>query len=204
VPHEYGADPLDPWEILWVHFDGQLAPTFMDLIRAHGGMRVPLGLDIEMRDRWTELAFAQSAIYPGYDIFVNTALYALLGSIVFRLQTRQHRAASAAPFDVHRLQAYIHRHLAETITLEDLARQLHLSPTHFVRVFKKHLGVSPIYYVIQRRIALACTLLAETRLTIKQISQKVGYEDPYYFSRLFKKVMRTNPTDYRRDTRTTK
>jgi AraC-like DNA-binding protein len=67
-----------------------------------------------------------------------------------------------------------------------------------VRLFKRQFKVSPIYYVIQKRIAHACSLLTETALPLKQISQAVGYDDPFYFSRMFKKMMGVNPTEYRR------
>ncbi len=197
LPHDYAADPDDPWDILWVHFEGKLARSFMDPIRAHGGLCVPLGLDAEIRDRWIDMVIAFAADQPGHEILVNTAAYALLGSIVHRLSTRRDQASEPS-FDAHAIQSYIHHYLTETITLDDLARQFDLSPTHFVRVFKNHFGVSPIHYIIQRRVALACDLLAETSLTVKQISEKVGYDDPYYFSRLFKKVVRSNPTEYRR------
>ena len=99
--------------------------------------------------------------------------------------------------DVQKLQTYIHEHLREPITLAQLARVARLSPTHFARVFKQQFAVSPLYYVIQKRIALACSLLTETGMPMKQISEAVGYDDPYYFSRLFHKVTGVSPTQYR-------
>jgi transcriptional regulator GlxA family with amidase domain len=64
-------------------------------------------------------------------------------------------------------------------------------------VFKKQFGVSPLYYVIQKRVALAGAMLTETDLSMKEVAAAVGYDDPYYFSRIFRKVAGASPTQYR-------
>ncbi len=196
-PHTYGSDKKEPWDIVWVHFVGQLAPALVKEIRSFGGLCVDLGLDAEIRDRWVELVIAHAARGPAWEWRVNPALCALLGLIIHRLRRRAARPQLEPSFDVHKLRRYIHLHLADPITLEDLARQVNLSPPHFSRLFKQQFAVSPIYYVIQERIALASSLLVETAMPLKQISETIGYDDPYYFSRLFKKMTGRNPTAYR-------
>ena len=196
--HEYRSDKRKPWEIAWVHFTGQLAPFFVKKIRRLGGMRADLGLDDEIRDRWFDLVIAHSARGPGFEAKTNTALYALLGLIIHRLQLKTRAPQVKKTLNVHRLQTYIHHHLAEPITLDHLARQASLSAPHFSRVFRKLFSVSPMHYVLQKRIAQACSLLTETSMQLKQISRAIGYEDPYYFSRIFKKMMGANPSAYRR------
>ena len=82
-------------------------------------------------------------------------------------------------------------------TLAELAREAKLSVVHFNRVFKKQFGISPMNYVIQKRVALACSLLTETGQPLKQVGERVGYRDPFFFSRQFKKVMGVSPSGYR-------
>ena len=196
-PHTYGSDRRQPWDILWVHFEGSLAREFVASIRRFGGARVDLDLHPELRDRWIELVVAHAVAGPGSKVRCDTALCGLLGLIVSRLEANAHPSAVKAPLDVHRLQTYIHHHLRESLTLAALARQANLSPTHFVRVFKKQFAVSPMHFVTQKRIALACSLLRETTMPLKEISPAVGYADPYYGSRVFKKVMGVSPMHYR-------
>lgn len=196
-PHRYGSDKKEPWDIVWVHFAGPRARGLVAEIRRFGAGGVDLGLDAEIRDRWIELVIAHAARGPAWVWRVSPALYALLGLIIHRLHRRAVTPAQAPPFDVHRLRAYIHHHLAEPITLAGLARQVNLSAPHFSRLFKQQFMVSPIYYVIQERVALASALLVETALPLKQIAQLVGYADPYYFSRLFRKVTGRAPSAYR-------
>jgi AraC-like DNA-binding protein len=195
--HEYGADPREPWNIVWVHYQGRLAKAFTDVIRGFGGPHVALGLDDQLRDRWLELVAAHLPRDPRGAVRVNTALYALLGMVIHRLQQRAQVRPATDALNLHCLQTYIRQHLTESITLADLARQVNLSPTHFARVFKQQVGISPINYVIQKRIMQGGSLLTETNQPLKQIAAAVGYEDPFYFSRLFKKTIGVSPAAFR-------
>jgi AraC-like DNA-binding protein len=194
VPHAYGADTNDPWDIVWVHFDGRLARTFVERIRRFGGARVDLGQDAELRSRWLELVIFHTAKRPHQEIRSNTLLAALLGQIIYRLETKRAAPRDEPPFDVARLQAYIHQRLREPITVADLAREANLSTPHFNRVFRRLFAVSPMQYVLQTRVAQASALLTETAMPLKQIGAVVGCADPYYFSRLFKKMTGQSPS----------
>lgn len=198
-PHAYAANPTNPWDIVWVHFEGSWAGWFADQIRrgGDGTWWVGLGLDAEIRDRWLDLVMVHAQLGPGGGIRCDTGLAAVLGMIIDRLHRRPAGSTEPTGFDAAKLQRYIHEHLREPVTLAQLAAVANLSPAHFARMFKRQFGVSPVYYVIQKRVALACTLLTETNLAVKQISAAVGYDDPYYFSRLFHKVTGTTPTEYR-------
>ena len=200
-PQTYGSDRRDPWEILWVHCRGPLATEFVRQIRYYGIPDADLGLDPEIRDRWTELVLTFGQREPGFQVRVNTGLAGLFGLILFRLLRHTVVPEREQPLDVPRLQSYIQEHLREPVTLADLARQAHLSPTHFARVFKQQFQVSPIYYLLQQRVSLAASLISETSMPFKEISQAVGYADPYYFSRLFKKMTGLSPTAYRHSKR---
>jgi AraC-like DNA-binding protein len=196
-PHSYGSDARRPWDIVWLHFQGDLAEDFVQTIRQYGGVRVDYGLDPELRDRWMELVITHNSDTAGAELRGHTGLAGLLGLILYRLQLQTIVPESQQPLEVAALQRFIHQHYRQPITLDDLAREANLSPTHFARVFKKQFQVSPMYYVIQKRIAVACSLLTESAMPIKEISAAVGYDDPYYFSRLFKKLTGVNPTTYR-------
>jgi AraC-like DNA-binding protein len=197
-PHAYGSDKTDPWDIVWVHFTGSLAVKFFRATRRIGQPHIELGLDAELRDRWLELVIAHSAHRAEFAVRCDTGLCALLGLILHRLQQRARSTATTTPLDTHRLQSFIHEHLAEPISVEQLAREASLSVPHFNRLFKQQFAVSPIYYVIQKRVALACSLLSETAMPLKQVAETVGYDDPFYFSRLFRKMTGISPSEYRK------
>jgi len=88
--------------------------------------------------------------------------------------------------------------LDRQITLDDLAKRSGFSAQHLNRVFRRTLGVTPLQYFQQARMELAARLLAENELTIKAIAAQVGFDDPYYFSRVFHEHFQQSPTDYRK------
>ena len=83
------------------------------------------------------------------------------------------------------------------MSLEEIAKSVNLSSSHFSALFKKKTGFSPIEYYNHLKIQKACQYLLFTDLRVKEISYKLGINDPYYFSRLFSKVMGMAPNDYR-------
>lgn len=92
---------------------------------------------------------------------------------------------------------YFEEHFAESINLESLAESLNYSVPHLLFLFKKRTGYSPIDYLIRIRIDRAVNLLAETDAAIREIAASVGYKDPYYFGRLFKKYKGVSPDRFR-------
>ncbi|HHU33496.1 MAG TPA: response regulator [Clostridia bacterium] len=93
---------------------------------------------------------------------------------------------------------YIHEHYNEAISLADVAGQVHRSPEHFSRLFKEVTGENFSVYLINYRLIQARHLLVNTDLKITEIAFKVGYQNPSYFSRLYKKYMGITPEEERR------
>ncbi|MBM7567562.1 response regulator [Paenibacillus sacheonensis] len=96
-----------------------------------------------------------------------------------------------------RAVSYISQRYTEDISLEDAADHVHLNPFYFSKVFKQHIGANFIDYVTGLRIDKAKRLLEEGQLILKEVCYEVGYNDPNYFSRVFKKVTGVTPSEYR-------
>ncbi|BFT71874.1 hypothetical protein PAENIP36_33160 [Paenibacillus sp. P36] len=88
---------------------------------------------------------------------------------------------------IEEAKAFIHHHYMESLSLQKLAERHGTSAKSFSYYFKKYTGVFPIDYVIQHRMKRAQEQLSIGSCTIKQVAESVGYEDPLYFSRLYKK-----------------
>jgi AraC-like DNA-binding protein len=82
-----------------------------------------------------------------------------------------------------------------------LAAQARLSPSHFFALFKRHTGCPPMDYFTRLRMRRACRLLASTSASVKEAAAALGYDDPFYFSRVFKAVNKVAPSVYRRSAR---
>ncbi len=94
------------------------------------------------------------------------------------------------------VQAITHN-LAHKWTLSAIASAASVSEPHVVRLFRRHLGQSPLQYVEQRRLERAGQLLQHTVNRISDISDELGFESPFYFSLRFKKHLGVNPRSYR-------
>lgn len=93
---------------------------------------------------------------------------------------------------------YMTERLTESLTLSELAKQVGLSKQHLVYLFNREAGLPPIEYFLRLKVQRAGQLLDLTGLSVKEIAGAVGLSDPYYFSRIFKKIMGYSPTEYRR------
>ena len=99
--------------------------------------------------------------------------------------------------DVQDAITYITTHFSDEIHIDDLALSCKLSSSHFMHLFKAQTGFSPLAYQKMLRIESAKSALSTTKLSISQISEQVGYADPLYFSRIFKKSTGMSPREYR-------
>ncbi|MDF2720644.1 MAG: transcriptional regulator [Paenibacillus sp.] len=94
--------------------------------------------------------------------------------------------------------AYMKEHLHEEFDRSRLAAHLSVSPGHLSRLFKQHLGCSPIEFVVRLRVDQAKHMLHSTRLSVRAISESLGFTDPYYFSRVFSKATGMSPREFRK------
>ncbi|KRF42967.1 response regulator [Paenibacillus sp. Soil787] len=99
-------------------------------------------------------------------------------------------------------ESYIKENFSnEMISLNDVCRHVHISPSYFGTVFKAHTGETFIEYVTRIRVEKAMELLKRTDLKTYEIAHETGYKDPHYFSLIFKKKAGVSPTEYREKTR---
>ena len=94
---------------------------------------------------------------------------------------------------------HLEKNYIREIASPELADMCHLSETHFRRLFKDYFGMSPITYRNQLRIRLACRLLQSQQYSITEIADQLGFENVYYFSRVFREIMGKSPSKWLRE-----
>ncbi len=137
----------------------------------------------------------------------NTYVSALVEQLIIHL-LRKHATFPLSPAlelsrvglvdrRIRRALELMHTHMERDLSLEELAAAAYLSSFHFARLFKKLTGTSPHAYLAAVRMAKAESLLAETDLTITEISQHVGYGSPSHFAKAFRKATGFSPRTFR-------
>ncbi len=111
-----------------------------------------------------------------------------------KVSTRTDERANST---VKKAMAFIDKNFGHEITLEDVSKEVFVSPYYFSKLFKEKTGDNYIEYLTRKRLDTAKKLLRDNILSIKEICSKVGYSDPNYFSRLFKKTNGVTPSEYR-------
>ena len=96
---------------------------------------------------------------------------------------------------VRKITNYLDENYTENITLEKISKIMHISVSHISHLFKRETGLSPMQYVIHRRIGQAQTLLAETDLPIKQIEEQLGFDSSCHLTSMFKKYVGISPRE---------
>jgi len=201
VAHSYGSNPKNPWSIYWIHFDGNMAPYFCE------GLEKPLLINIEkdsrIEDRLELFEDIFSILKNGYSKinldYSVTVLFHFLGSLKFINAFRSSLSDRQSKKDI--IEDAIHfmrENIQRQIKLEEIAQYTNYSVSHFSILFREKTGYSPLNYFNQLRILAACHHLDFTNLNINQIAMMTGFEDQFYFSRLFSKTMGCSPTSYRK------
>ena len=201
-PLVYWSDTEDPWSIYWVHFTSDALQAFnraYHIVPEQGPQYIPhneKGIRI-----WEEMYENLSRGYSPENLMnTNLCLYHLIATFVFSQQQNQN-SSSPEKAIIRETIDYMKNNLDKTIRIEDFADLNKYSVSHFSKLFRLTTGMSPIEYFIHLKMQKACQLLYTEDSRVKQIAALLGYDDPYYFSRLFKKYMNTSPETYRKSVR---
>ncbi len=200
-PHVYGADDSDPWTIYWIHFKGTLASGYVN--PGPGPFALRLSPDQSSGNLIPIFDEIMSVLDAGYGrenlLYSTSLLHHFLGSLSYRRLSRDCGGAGLDPNrDVVALAVkFMSDNIDKRLSLSDISDHLGYSPSHLSALFSRVMGASPVAFFHQLKIKRACSLLDFTTLRVNQICHMIGIDDPYYFSRMFTRVMGRSPRSYR-------
>ncbi len=105
--------------------------------------------------------------------------------------------ADGAPHYAQTAKQLIDTGFMEPLTIDELASRIYVSGDHLRSLFRKEYGIGPIHYLLRKRIEHAQGLLRNSDKKVNEIASICGFDDPYYFSRIFKKISGASPLAYR-------
>lgn len=199
IPHAYHSDEQNPWSIYWIHFSGLKSGNYARFACQ------PLAIERGKTSRITDRIDLFSEIFRnldrGFSIetleYVNLCLPHLLASFTYLSQFRLIKE-SGEKDPVAQSINFMLEQLTKKLKLDEIAAETGLSASHFSRLFVNRTGHSPIDYFIQLKVQRSCRLLDNPGWTIADVSREMGFDDQFYFSRVFRKVMGMSPGEYRK------
>jgi len=194
-------------EKLWIHFDARV----LGLVDLFDVIPAPPSLRVSKDDGIQDLLETLVAEFQNPAAFQSLALNGLLTQALAKIlrkagadKVRGKGVVVRGPGDrIGSVLQFVAQHYAEELTLDDLAKVVHLHPTYFSNTFRKATGVAPMAFLQQFRVERAKGLLATTDLPVMEVAQRVGFADPYHFSRVFKKFAGSAPSVFQESVRST-
>lgn len=194
--HRYWSDDADPWTIAWMHVRGDDVADFESTVHAERAAVVvevhdPLRVAGEMERAL--VAMEQDETMPSL-LRAAGAGWAVMAQLAADVASGSH--ARTEP--VRAAQSYLREHLDLPLRVSELAARVGLSTSHFSAQFRRATGGGVVEYVKRLRMARASELLITTTMPVAEIARAVGYDDPFYFTRQFRRVQDCSPTEFRR------
>ena len=197
VPYYHQSSTSDPWELMWVHFNGATSKEYYRHFRtASDPTLVPRAFG-QLKEKLDSLLDVNTHSDFSAEIASSRLIVDLLSILLLDVAGTSKNTDSATQklLDVRQ---YLDEHFTEKFSLDELSENFFISKYHLSREFKTYFGITPNHYVIGKRITLAKKLLRFSDMTMEEISAKCGFYDTSYMNKQFKNSEGIGATEFRR------
>lgn len=197
---QYAYYLIDKPEVYWVHFTGSDARKRMEEAGFDKSRILNTGISSKYQEVFSTMI--QELQLPR-SCSSDLASLSLL-QLCFYLKRMKEEGGfqkTQSQREMEQAVRYFHENLSKEIEVENYAKKLHMSTCWFIRSFKSYTGMPPRKYLTSIRIKKAKELLESTDYSVGEIGGIVGYDNPFYFSRIFKKISGNSPAQYRKAAR---
>ncbi len=185
-------------EVFWIHFTGWEAKL---ILRRLGFPEkdhvINTGIQKRYKDIFQTIIQEMQLHKLHYEEYISLLLTELL-ILVNRHTVKKVKINSFVQNEIESALSYFNTNYNKDINIDAYAASKNMSTSWFIQNFKKYSGSTPMQYILSLRIFNARNLLETTSYNITEIANIIGYEDPLYFSRLFKKQVGLSPSEYRK------
>lgn len=200
TPQQYAYYIDDKPEVYWLHFTGSDAGTLTSEAGFSETHILYTGISSKYPELFLSVIREIQLTRPSFEEL--SALYLKqLFILLKRIKEEGGFKKTEIQKEMEKAVRFFHENLANNIEIEAYARQLHMSTCWFIRSFKEYAGMPPGRYLTDIRIRKAKELLESTDYSVGEIGGIIGYDNPLYFSRIFKKTAGVSPAEYRKAAR---
>lgn len=194
----YQADKKNPWHYSWVQFHGFKAT---EILREMGLSRknpiyTAKEKENEFLEKWKDVIANHSKEY-----LCIGSMYHLFDCMIDHAEKKEKTSQVSEPALIYVRSAvdYINLKFCETISVSIIAEHCGVDRSYLSKIFKHATGLTLQEYLIQFRVKKAMQLLKESDLSVQHVSYSVGYNDPFTFSKVFKKQTGVSPSEWRKE-----
>ncbi len=184
--HHYYSNPADPWEKIWVNISGTLIEDLLSVYHIESPILFPGFHDGSYLERMLQV------VEEGHDVKEQIAM--ILHEFIAALSNFMNQKSKSPAYI---MRDYINQNFDKNISIEELCHLIHHSKSRTIQLFRNEFGMTPYAYIMDNKVQMAKMLLEKTDLTIKEVSQRLGFSDPHNFSTFFRKITGMTPTEYR-------
>lgn len=198
-PQKYVYYGSEQAEVYWVHFTGSNVRNILKSYGITNDMRViPAGTLLEYSRIFKQMIQELQQCRAGYEELLAMLLRQIF--IIINRQMTKERTLKSDYLDMEMELAleYFNTNYNKDLNIDDYAASRGMSVSWFIRTFKQYAGTTPMQYIVALRITNAQMLLETTNYNVTEIGNFVGYDNPLYFSRIFKKQKGFSPSEYRK------
>ncbi|MDE6761465.1 MAG: AraC family transcriptional regulator [Lachnospiraceae bacterium] len=194
---------MDQTEVYWVHFTGSDVKNILRQYGISDNMHVfYCGALLEYQSLFRLMIQELQMCREDYQELLAMMLRHILILIHRQMNNVKKTDSGFMTEEIDLAVTYFNEHYNTDICIEEYAASRHMSTSWFIRNFRKYTGFTPMQYILEIRISNAESLLEATEYNITEISRIVGYDNPLYFSRLFKRSKGLSPSEYRKRIKT--
>lgn len=203
TPHHESSDPDSPLEFFFVGLtDFQISGLPENTVMAEECCPVQKTESYKEQFDIFFVELIKETLYrKDHFQLISEAICSCILALTLRIMDGTPTQAEAMSPHSIRIKEYIDQNFTSDLNLSQLSSAVYISQTYISHIFKAEMGVSPIQYLINKRIAFAKHMLSTSDMPIARIAAECGYDDPVYFSQVFKRITGFSPKKYRADNR---
>ncbi len=195
-PQKYSYQKKDKYESVYVHFSGISAKQILDELGIENKQIMPISATDEMDLLVEKLLPEHRLAKKGYKLLESSILINML--CLAARGNEENTDYTTTKQKIEKILLKMESNITNNFTIKDYADELFLSVDRFSHLFTETVGVPPHRYMLSLKMTRAKQLLMQTEHSISEISKFIGFQDPLYFSRIFKKHCGVTPMQYRK------